>query len=97
MLIELKIDPLVCVACGVCIDSCPTDVIAASPERPAYVAHLGDCQGCFLCIFDCPVDAISLTQVRVAVDEIGVAWCNINVTPIKAEPVVDHAQIGSTL
>lgn len=97
MFIDLKIEPSVCVACGVCIDSCPTDVIAAAPECPAYVAHLGDCQGCFLCVFDCPVDAISLTQTRVAIEEIGSAWCNINVTPVKADPLADPTKMGSTL
>lgn len=75
MHIELRIDPDVCVTCGICVESCPIDVITYSPHAsspaPTYVE---DCQACFLCVFDCPVDAISLRQRRVAMEEIGVKW-----------------------
>jgi Fe-S-cluster-containing hydrogenase component 2 len=62
------------------VDSCPTDVIAKSEaDGKVYVAHLDDCQACFLCVIDCPVDAISLKQVRVPLEEIGVAWRDVGV------------------
>jgi NAD-dependent dihydropyrimidine dehydrogenase PreA subunit len=75
MQIALNVSAVVCVGCGVCIDSCPTDVIDYDGEtQKAVVAHLGDCQSCFLCVFDCPVDAITIRQQRFPLSEIGAAW-----------------------
>jgi len=51
----------VCVGCGVCIESCPTDVLRVDNRGKAFAAFADDCQYCFLCVFDCPVDAISIT------------------------------------
>ena len=82
MYIKLDIQPVVCISCGVCVDSCPTDVIALSASSgQVSVAHVEDCQGCFLCVMDCPVDAISLKQVRVPSEEIGAQWRTIDVKP----------------
>jgi len=64
MNIDLKIDPVVCVQCGVCVDTCPTDVISPREGQAPTVKYLDDCQACFLCVFDCPVEAISLRQDR---------------------------------
>lgn len=56
---HVRIDPVVCIGCGACIDSCPTDVIRMEAENgKAQVVYAEDCQVCFLCEFDCPVDAI---------------------------------------
>lgn len=80
MFIELDIGPEACVSCGVCVDSCPTDVLVQSEAGgKAQVAHLEDCQGCFLCVFDCPVDAIRIKQVRVPIEEIGTEWRDVHV------------------
>ena len=86
MFIRLDIQPVVCVSCGVCVDSCPTDVIAPEANGKVYVAHLEDCQACFLCVIDCPVDAISLTQVRVPLEEIGLEWLAVDIKSSKAVP-----------
>lgn len=49
-----------CVAdCGICVESCPTDVIRLDPgTRKTYIAYGQDCCVCFLCEMDCPVNAI---------------------------------------
>jgi NAD-dependent dihydropyrimidine dehydrogenase PreA subunit len=71
MSLTLAIEKAVCVACGVCVDSCPTDVIRQDDGGKAYPAYLDDCQACFLCVIDCPVDAISIVQTRAPVERIG--------------------------
>lgn len=47
-----------CVACGACVDVCPTDVLEAAPGAPPTIARVDDCQTCFACELYCPVDAI---------------------------------------
>jgi NAD-dependent dihydropyrimidine dehydrogenase PreA subunit len=71
MKLHLDIDQAVCTACGVCVDSCPTDVIRQREDGKPYPAFLADCQVCFLCVIDCPVDAISIAQTRSRTDAIG--------------------------
>jgi NAD-dependent dihydropyrimidine dehydrogenase PreA subunit len=57
----VTIDAALCDGCGVCVDSCPTDVLrmdAASGK--AVVAYPRDCHVCFLCHNDCPPKAITV-------------------------------------
>lgn len=63
MQIDLRIERGVCVSCGVCVESCPTDVIRQDGEGKAHVVYGADCQACFLCVFDCPVEAITIRQL----------------------------------
>lgn len=50
-----------CISCGVCVESCPNDVIRLEPSsKKAYVANGDDCCTCFLCEMDCPVRAIEV-------------------------------------
>ncbi len=49
----------VCDGCGLCVDSCPTDVIRMDGKKAAIV-YPGDCQTCFLCEEDCPTGAIEV-------------------------------------
>lgn len=65
---EIKVEPTVCVGCGVCVESCPTDVLRQRPDGRAEAAFPEDCQYCFLCVFDCPVGAIALTIPRVSTE-----------------------------
>ena len=71
MNVRLRIDEPVCVSCGVCVDSCPTDVIRTHGNGKAYAAYLEDCQACFLCVIDCPVGAIAIEQEKAPVDQLG--------------------------
>jgi NAD-dependent dihydropyrimidine dehydrogenase PreA subunit len=47
-----------CVACGVCVDICPTDVLEGAPGERPRIARIDDCQTCFACELYCPADAI---------------------------------------
>lgn len=66
---SVTIDPEVCTGCGVCIDTCPTDVLALEPTtRRAYPAYPQDCQACFLCVFDCAFDGAVSVSVTLGDD-----------------------------
>ncbi|MBI4321295.1 MAG: ferredoxin family protein [Chloroflexi bacterium] len=57
-----KIDEDLCNGCGICVDSCPMDVIRMNDSTcQAYLAFPGDCTTCYLCELDCPVEAISVS------------------------------------
>ena len=59
----VKIDEVACTGCGVCVESCPTDVIRMDQQKgKATIVYPADCQVCFLCEFDCPVDAILVSS-----------------------------------
>jgi MinD superfamily P-loop ATPase containing an inserted ferredoxin domain len=55
-----RINREVCDSCGICVDSCPTDVIRLDKDKKATIAYPGDCQTCFLCEEDCPREAIEV-------------------------------------
>ena len=48
-----------CDGCGLCVDSCPTDVIRMQGDK-AMISYPHDCQTCFLCEEDCPRQAIEV-------------------------------------
>lgn len=50
-----------CDGCGICLDSCPTDVIRLDEEKRAEITYAEDCQTCFLCEEDCPRGAIEVS------------------------------------
>ena len=53
------IDAAKCDGCGVCVDSCPTDVLRMEAAK-AVVVYPADCHVCFLCHNDCPQKAITV-------------------------------------
>jgi NAD-dependent dihydropyrimidine dehydrogenase PreA subunit len=60
---KITIDADTCTGCGLCILSCPADVIRLSPStQKAEVAYGQDCQVCYLCEDDCPTHSISLSH-----------------------------------
>ena len=66
---EVEIDERVCTGCGICVETCPTDVFRLDGGRSlAYVAYPEDCQACFICVFDCPHDGAVTVRVRMSED-----------------------------
>jgi NAD-dependent dihydropyrimidine dehydrogenase PreA subunit len=56
---RVAIDAGKCDGCGVCLHSCPTDVLRFDvATQKASVAYPDDCCTCFLCQDDCPQHAI---------------------------------------
>ena len=54
-----KIDPELCNGCGICVDSCATDVIRMNEEtKKAQITYSEDCTLCCMCEQDCPMHAI---------------------------------------
>lgn len=51
-----------CIGCGICVQTCPTDVIRTdSKTGKAVIRYVDDCQICHLCRLYCPADAITIT------------------------------------
>lgn len=63
------IDEELCDGCGICVDSCPADVIRLGESVPAWkssgwkakIAYQNDCHSCTLCEMDCPKGAIKVS------------------------------------
>lgn len=55
-----SIDSKKCCGCGLCVRSCPLDVIRLNEKKKAYIAYPDDCMTCFLCERLCPEGAINV-------------------------------------
>ncbi len=55
---RVEVNERACTGCGVCVDTCPTDVLRLNPGNKAAMAYPQDCQGCFVCQWDCAYGAI---------------------------------------
>jgi len=54
-----------CIGCGICVETCPTDVIRLNPKtHKAEIKYPADCQICHLCRMYCPVDAITISPEK---------------------------------
>lgn len=52
-----------CIGCGICLQSCPTDVLRLTTKDDRVVAHVEyprDCCACALCEIDCPTSALEV-------------------------------------
>ncbi len=58
------IDLKLCNGCGICVESCPQDVLRMGEETAKpFVAYLRDCESCLLCELSCPEGAIEVFPV----------------------------------
>ena len=54
-----RIDENLCNGCGICVNSCPMDVIRIDEKRKkAFAKYPEDCTLCAICEIDCPEHAI---------------------------------------
>jgi adenylylsulfate reductase subunit B len=50
-----------CIACGVCVDICPTDVFGKKGKKaPPFARYPEECWHCNSCVLDCKQSAIEL-------------------------------------
>ncbi|MDD3146011.1 MAG: ATP-binding protein [Candidatus Riflebacteria bacterium] len=56
---QAVIDPLKCIKCGKCMESCRFEAIDRDPATGAFRVNELHCEGCGLCVEICPAKAIS--------------------------------------
>ena len=57
-----KINQETCVGCGICVKSCPADVIRIDENTgKAFPKYPEECVVCCICLADCPTDSITMT------------------------------------
>ncbi len=60
-----RIDENKCNGCGICVNSCPMDVIRMDEERKKAIAtYPEDCTLCAVCEIDCPEQAIYVSPIK---------------------------------
>jgi carbon-monoxide dehydrogenase iron sulfur subunit len=55
--------PIICLQCGLCIDSCPSGAISRNMKTGAIVVNEEKCTGCGLCVPSCPIGMIKVDPV----------------------------------
>ena len=53
-----------CKACGICINMCPTSVLAPDDEGKVFILRPDDCTSCKICEIHCPDFAINVIGPR---------------------------------
>jgi electron transport complex protein RnfB len=79
-----KVDPNLCIGCGVCEERCNMDAIELIDEKSKI--NIARCIGCGVCVPTCPQDAISLKKKKKeTVPPINTAATYMNIMDKKAE------------
>ncbi|MBI9085996.1 MAG: 4Fe-4S binding protein [Desulfobacterales bacterium] len=78
-------DKDLCIACGVCIDRCPTEALAMGEDEVPTV-DLDRCIGCGVCATGCEVEAVTL------VERPGVIPPPVDQAALRAAMKASHAQ-----
>jgi ferredoxin len=65
VVLELHVDPNICLSCGGCVSVCPRMAVPVSHFNSLAEGIL--CRGCGICVQVCPVEA--LRQVPIVLDE----------------------------
>lgn len=69
-----RIDVELCTGCGVCVKTCPMDVIRMDEKRgKAMIKYVEECMCCDACEFDCPEGAIYVSPEKY--QPLMVSWC----------------------
>ena len=69
-----RIDHELCTGCGICVNSCPMDVIRMDEAgKKAIIRYPEECMCCAYCELDCPEDAIYVSPEKYA--PLMVSWC----------------------
>jgi len=64
-MLEIKIHDESCRGCELCVDVCPTDVLAFDKvAHKATIQSVGDCIACLSCAFICPSGAITHSNIH---------------------------------
>lgn len=59
-----RIDLMLCNGCGICVNSCPTDVIRMDKDsHKAVIRYPEDCVVCCWCFVECPEDTVVISPV----------------------------------
>lgn len=59
------IDNSLCTGCGICVNSCPMDVIRLEKKKKkAVIQYPEDCCSCNMCRVDCPEHAVDVSWRR---------------------------------
>jgi len=59
------IDNALCTGCGICVASCPMDVIRMDDKsKKAIIKYPDDCMLCQWCLLDCPQNAIRISPEK---------------------------------
>ncbi len=61
---RVEVNRTACTGCGVCVETCPPDVLRMDEQNKAVVAYPDDCQGCFVCQWDCKFEALRVRLRR---------------------------------
>ncbi|MCP9834157.1 MULTISPECIES: NIL domain-containing protein [Synechococcales] len=57
---EIRIDPVLCVDCGICSSVCPSGALHYTPATQRLQFEASRCLVCEQCIPSCPLEAITL-------------------------------------